>query len=218
MRKSLVIIGALAVCTVAHPLSARAESSSRSGFMSADRTNTTDTVREAMRHAQEAKAAGIEGNAGELVLHSRIALDKAKDAQRAGHNDRLNEGVQALGEAIERGKISRTQEATEYVARAILRLSQAAIQLQEGNARTQHHHRDIDRMLTGAVVRGEVLSIESDDLYISNMPSGKLLRLVTLPTMLEEIEIGDSIEANVFPDGRVIALKTIDGDESNSTP
>jgi hypothetical protein len=36
-----------------------------------------------------------------------MAMSKAKDAQKAGHNERLNEGVYALGEAIEHDKKGR---------------------------------------------------------------------------------------------------------------
>ena len=85
-----------------------------------------ETVGEAIKHAREAEDAGQQGKAEALVTHARMALNKAKDAQGAGHNERLNEGVYALGEAIEHGKKGQAKDATEHMMHAIMKLSQAA--------------------------------------------------------------------------------------------
>jgi hypothetical protein len=91
------------------------------------------TIQEALTHAQKANQAGKDGKHEELVQHSRKALDLAKEAQRAGHNERLNEGVYALGEAIEHGQKQQTKDATEHVMHAIMKLSQSAdLQVPEG--------------------------------------------------------------------------------------
>ncbi len=94
-----------------------------------------NTVREALNHAMEAESAGKQGEAEALVTHGKKALDSAKRAQRSGHNERLNEGVYALGEAIEHGQKQQTADATEYMMHAIMKLSQSTgLQIPEGVA------------------------------------------------------------------------------------
>ncbi|HWG97262.1 MAG TPA: small metal-binding protein SmbP [Nitrospira sp.] len=83
------------------------------------------TVREALNHAVEAESAGKQGKPEILVTHAKKSLDSAKRAQRSGHNERLNEGVYALGEAIEHGQKQQTADATEHMMHAIMKLSQS---------------------------------------------------------------------------------------------
>lgn len=95
--------------------------------MASDTANQIQpTVREAIKHARKAVNAGEKGDTTALVAHVQTALSKAKDAQRAGHNEYLNEGVYELGEAIEHGRKNHTEDATEHVRHAIMRLSQSA--------------------------------------------------------------------------------------------
>ena len=69
------------------------------------------------------------------MTHAKKSLDSAKRAQRSGHNERLNEGVYALGEAIEHGEKQQTTDATEHMMHAIMNLSQSAgLQMPEGVA------------------------------------------------------------------------------------
>ncbi|OQW32264.1 MAG: hypothetical protein A4E19_19735 [Nitrospira sp. SG-bin1] len=92
-----------------------------------------NTVREALTHALEAESAGKQGKPDALVTHAKKSLDAAKRAQRSGHNERLNEGVYALGEAIEHGEQRQTTDATEHMMHAIMKLSQSAgLQIPEG--------------------------------------------------------------------------------------
>jgi sporulation protein YlmC with PRC-barrel domain len=91
------------------------------------------TVQEALKHAMEAKAAGKQGNAEAMVTYAKKSLDSAKRAQRSGHNEQLNEGVYALGEAIEHGEKQQATDATEHMMHAIMKLSQSAgLQIPEG--------------------------------------------------------------------------------------
>jgi sporulation protein YlmC with PRC-barrel domain len=92
-----------------------------------------NTVQEALKHAMEAKTAGKQGNAEALVTHAKQSLDSAKRAQRGGYNEQLNEGVYALGEAIEHGEKQQATDATEHMMHAIMKLSQSAgLQIPEG--------------------------------------------------------------------------------------
>ena len=94
-----------------------------------------NTVQEALKHALEAESSGKQGKAEALVTHAKKSLDSAKRAQRSGHNERLNEGVYALGEAIEHGEKQQTTDATEHMMHDIMKLSQSAgLQIPEGVA------------------------------------------------------------------------------------
>jgi sporulation protein YlmC with PRC-barrel domain len=94
-----------------------------------------NTVREALHHAMEAESAGKQGKHEALVTHAKKSLASAKHAQRSGHNERLNEGVYALGEAIEHGEKQQTVDATEHMMHAIMKLSQSAgLQIPDGVA------------------------------------------------------------------------------------
>jgi sporulation protein YlmC with PRC-barrel domain len=66
-----------------------------------------NTVREALDHAIEAESAGKQGKPEALLTHAHKSLDAAKRAQRSGHNERLNEGVYALGEAMNMARNNR---------------------------------------------------------------------------------------------------------------
>ena len=93
----------------------------------------TNTVRKALKHAMEGESAGKKGKPDALVTHAKKALDSVKRAQRSGHNERLNEGVYALGEAIEHGRKQQTTDATEHMMHAIMKLSQSAgLQIPDG--------------------------------------------------------------------------------------
>lgn len=91
----------------------------------------TTSLHDALKHANEANAAGEQGDAAALKKHAQKALDKAKEAQRGGHNERVNEGVYALGEAIEHS--DHVKDATMHVKHAIMKFSQAAgVQIPHG--------------------------------------------------------------------------------------
>jgi sporulation protein YlmC with PRC-barrel domain len=117
-------------------------SASRSSSAEASRTmkgesgpDFKNTVREALNHAMEAESAGKKGKSEVLVTHAKKSLDAAKRAQRSGHNERLNEGVYALGEAIEHAEKQQTTDATEHMKHAIMKLSQSAgLQIPDGVA------------------------------------------------------------------------------------
>lgn len=113
----------------------RSKSAEASQTMSGDVPDFTNAVREALNHAMEAESAGKKGKSDALVAHAKKSLDSAKRAQRSGHNERLNEGVYALGEAIEHGEKQQTADATEHMMHAIMKLSQSAeLQIPDGIA------------------------------------------------------------------------------------
>jgi len=103
----------------------------------------------------EAESSGKQGKAEALVTHAKKSLDSAKRAQRSGHNERLNEGVYALGEAIEHGEKQQTTDATEHMMHAILKLSQSAgLQIPGGVAvgKTSAKRPPIERLNVGECI------------------------------------------------------------------
>lgn len=114
---------------------AGSKSAETSQTMKGDAPDFKNTVHEALKHAMEAESAGKQGKAEVLVTHAKKSLESAKRAQRSGHNERLNEGVYALGEAIEHGEKQQASDATEHMMHAIMKLSQSAgLQIPEGVA------------------------------------------------------------------------------------
>ena len=92
----------------------------------------TALIDEALQHAKKADSAGSQGDGQALKNHAWKALDKVKQAQRAGHNQPLNDSAYALGDAIEHAG-GDAKDATEHVKRAIMKLSQSAgLQVPEG--------------------------------------------------------------------------------------
>lgn len=119
----ILFIGAILGMTATADMSVTAAQNESTAPLTADSKNY---VKEALKHAQEADSAGKQGKGDALVKHAEMALSKAKEAQRAGHNERLNEGVYALGEAIEHGRKGETKDAREHTMHAIMKLSEVA--------------------------------------------------------------------------------------------
>ena len=66
-------------------------------------------VGEAAAHARKAELAGNEGNIPEMLRHTKLSLEQAQGAQRAGTNPTLDDGVMDLKETLrvgERDKIA----------------------------------------------------------------------------------------------------------------
>jgi hypothetical protein len=122
--RSLVVMGLVTLVASAAPALGDTPPQGRdSGSLSSQ--DFTQIIQEALRHAREADAAGTKGDAEALKKHAHKAIEKAKEGQRAGHNEKLNDGVYALGDAIEHAG-EHTKDATEHVKRAIMKLSQSA--------------------------------------------------------------------------------------------
>jgi hypothetical protein len=79
---------------------------------------------EAIKHAQEAVAAGRENKPNSLVLHATTALDHAKAAQRERPNTHVKKAVNRLEEAVKFGKAKR-RAATTIAERALQELERA---------------------------------------------------------------------------------------------
>jgi len=131
--RSTITIGVLggSLFFMLPPAGATGAAGTSGGTQARSSDETKHTLQDALKHANEANAAGEQGDAAALKKHAQKALDKAKEAQRGGHDERINDGVYALGEAIEhKGHV---KDATMHVKRAIMKFSQAAgLQIPEG--------------------------------------------------------------------------------------
>jgi Small metal-binding protein len=82
-------------------------------------------IEKAIGHARAAEIAGNQGQAPELLQHTQMSLDRAKEAQRAGNVPGLNEAIISLREALRLPEASSVREATAYVRDARKNLAQA---------------------------------------------------------------------------------------------
>jgi hypothetical protein len=80
----------------------------------------------AAKHARQAEVAGNQGHTPEMLRHAELALDQAKEAQRAGHQPDLDAGIVALREAIVFANGSQIPAAATSVRDARIKLSKAA--------------------------------------------------------------------------------------------
>ena len=92
----VVIAGGMLAFSARPPVLMAVEAPSRQAT-EATADQIRDKIGEALKHAKEAEDSGRQGKTDALVKHAEKALNKAKDAQKAGHNERLNEGVYAPG-------------------------------------------------------------------------------------------------------------------------
>ena len=63
-------------------------------------------IDKAVKHAAAAEVAGSQGKGPDLIRHTQLSLDQAREAQRAGNVPGLNEGIVALREAPDFGDTS----------------------------------------------------------------------------------------------------------------
>lgn len=61
-------------------------------------------VGDAVTHARKAELAGNEGNIPEMLRHTKLSLDQAQAAQRAGTNPTLDDGIKDLKETLTVGQ------------------------------------------------------------------------------------------------------------------
>lgn len=168
-------------------------------------------VLEAIQHAIQAANAGQQGQPEPMTKHVRKAIGKAKEAQQAGHNERLNEGVFALGDAIEHAKQGHTNDATEHVSRAVAKLSQAVGQETGEGQRSAvdpagGRQAGMETVQGEVVVKGEVLKIDRDGFYVVKDHSGQEVHLFVAEEMNRGLQVGDTISAQVKPDGTVSSI------------
>lgn len=82
-------------------------------------------VGEAEVHARKAELAGNEGNIPEMLRHTKLSLEQAQAAQRAGTNPTLDDGITDLEATLLVGQ--RDQIAPSTIREARIKLSKAAV-------------------------------------------------------------------------------------------
>lgn len=80
----------------------------------------------AVRHVRQAELAAAHGHTAEMIRHAELALDQAKEAQRAANHPDLNGGIMALRDVVAWGRGDQLSHARSSVQEARVRLSKAA--------------------------------------------------------------------------------------------
>lgn len=210
MRRAMCLRIVMASVAWLGVLVASSFAAEQQGSVGETATQIKPQVSEAIRHAREAEEAGKKGRPEVLVKHAEMALDNAKEAQRAGHNELLNDGVFSLGEAIEHGKKGDVKDATEHVMHAMMKLSQAA-----GMQMPEHGHAGAtpgtgrETAAGETVVKGEVLKVERDNFFVVKDASGQEVHLFLGADLKPGWNVGDRIEAKVDREGHVTSYKRL---------
>ena len=170
----------------------------------------------AVKHAREAEIAGNQSHVPEMLRHSELALDNAKEAQRAGHHPDLDAGIAALRETITLGQGNQVPGATSSIREARVRLSRAA-----GIA--TRDTRPADAYATRAAapagvrnqtIRGE-LSRTSDsgtsggERYVVRDRQNREMPISLSPEMSRQVQVGDMVEAQVDSNGQVTSISKV---------
>lgn len=171
-------------------------------------------IDKAVKHAAAAEVAGSQGKGPDLIRHTQLSLDQAREAQRAGNVPGLNEGIVALRETLNMPQGASLEDATASVRDARIKLAQA------GGIRT------VDNRMAGAVpsgmnaqygrgtrtVKGELIGDEvssrkeGGNHYFLRDQAGKDLPITLTEDMGRHMRAGDKVEAQIDADGLVLAI------------
>jgi hypothetical protein len=163
----------------------------------------------AVEHAREAEIAAQQGHSPEVRHHAELALSHAKEAQRAGDVPGLNEGITALRSALRSGDAA----AAGTIRDARINLARAG-----GMKPPDTGPRGTMTGTAGAAsgmsrtVRGELVADESaatldgNRRYFLRDRNGHETPILLSSDMTGNLRSGDIIEAQVDPQGRVVAI------------
>lgn len=168
----------------------------------------------AVKHAREAEIAANNGHSAEMMRHAELALDYAKEAQRAGNVPGLPQGIAELRQTLHHGQEMQWQDSTAHVSQARMHLSEAAgIKSRDKRlggpvaASTAGRSSANRRTVTGELVGDETSpSSGGSRQYVLRDRSGQETRIVLTPDMEQSVKAGDQVQAVLDPDGRVVAI------------
>jgi hypothetical protein len=161
-------------------------------------------VGEAEAHARKAELAGNEGNIPEMLRHTKLSLEQAQVAQRAGTNPTLDGGIMDLKQTLAVGQRDLIAPAALQDAR--IKLSKAASIQTVSTAGMSS--KSSSRVLTGELRRSSAISTfpEQEAYVVRDPQSGADTPVFLSPDMTRQVKEGDTIEAQVDPQGRVVAI------------
>jgi hypothetical protein len=171
----------------------------------------------AVKHAREAEIAANQGHSAEMLRHAELALDQAKEAQRAGNVPGLREGISELRQTLRHGQTTNWADAGDHVRLARMNLAQAAgmkpndLRLTGGNFATRTGSTSMAgqraRTVRGELIGDEAVSrADGNRQYLLRDQEGKETRILLTPDMNQRVQAGDKVQAELDPEGRVVAI------------
>jgi hypothetical protein len=170
----------------------------------------------AVKHAREAEIAANQGHSTEMLRHAELALDQAKEAQRAGNVPGLREGIMELRATLRHGEDMQWQDSVDHVRSARVNLSQAAginprdprfaMPAPTATANTIATNRG--RTVRGQLMGDEAAAPRSDGnyQYVVRDRNGQDTRILLAPDLNRNVKPGDTVQAVLDPNGRVVAI------------
>lgn len=171
----------------------------------------------AVKHAREAEIAANQGHSAEMLRHAELALDQAKEAQRAGNVPGLREGISELRQTLRHGQTTNWVDAGDHVRLARMNLAQAAgmkkndLRLTGGNFATKTGTTSMAEQRV-RTVKGELIGDEATSTadgnrqYVLRDPAGTDTRILLPSELNQNVQPGDMVEAQLDPDGRVVGI------------
>lgn len=171
----------------------------------------------AVKQAREAEIAANQGHAPEMLRHAELALDQAKEAQRAGNVPGLREGISELRQTLRHGQMANWVDAGDHVRLARMNLAQAAgmkpndLRLTAGTFATKTSTSSMAGQKV-RTVKGELIGDEAaprtdgNRQYMLRDQEGKETQILLTPDMNKDVHAGDKVLAELDPEGRVVAI------------
>lgn len=172
-------------------------------------------IGKAVRHAKEAEIAANQGHSAEMLRHAELALDQAKEAQRAGNVPGLPEGISELRRTLHHGEDMQWQDAVDHVRHARVHLSVAAgmkpndirLTSMAGPAATTGAAAATRRTLSGELIGDETAAMsDGNRQYVLRDQNGQETKILVPADMNQNVKAGDHVQAVLDPDGRVVAI------------
>ncbi len=167
----------------------------------------------AVRHAREAEIAANQGHSAEMMRHAELALDQAKEAQRAGNVPGLPEGIAELRETLRHGQDMQWQDAMDHVRHARVNLAVAAgmkpndVRLASVSDAGTSGMAANRRTLSGELIGDESTAMtDGNREYLLRDQSGRETKILVPADMSQNVKPGDHVQAVLDQDGRVVAI------------
>jgi hypothetical protein len=171
-------------------------------------------VGKAAQHAREAEIAANQGHQVEMRRHAELALERAKEAQRAGNVPALNEGIQNLREAL-RFDTAGAADPARNIHDARVNLARAGGMKPPADMRattTAAGSQAGTATRTSRSVKGELIPQDSaatpdgSRRYLLRERDGRETPITLSPDMTQNVQSGEFVEAQVDSQGRVAAI------------
>lgn len=171
-------------------------------------------VGKAAQHAREAEIAANQGHQVEMRRHAELALERAKEAQRAGNVPALNDGIQNLREAL-RFDTAAAADPARQIHDARINLAKAGGMKPPADLRPTSTAAGSQTGMASRMsrsVKGELIPQDSAETtdgsrhYLLRERDGRETPILLSPDMSQNVHSGEYVEAQVDSQGRVAAI------------